>query len=269
MIETNTKNINDFLLGKIIEDLDLKYSRDMELPDGYSYGYYKDEILFVAFNRRDLFLTDAFLESLSKENKDFLLFENLKRPIKVKDHQKFKTIGDVILNDSYIYINEPSNLSQKKVAETLMHFDEVVFNDLMKEHHCFNINELKTGSRKDALKLLGLSPIVISLTKYESPYSENTLYSLYPKFVIAKKEDLKNILNNNMHDSFHGIFLDKEFLSYDYNNVTYVSRSEIMNQGDGYTDCTLPSDGSVYFEHVLLKYENLYLVCSLSVWFNK
>lgn len=113
--------------------------------------------------------------------------------------------------------------------------------------------------------------------QYEDPNYGYKHYALVPVMAYIKKEcadKYKEILSSDLSNfAFNVIFDDDkdDFFRENLCNIdNYTNHSSIITLlGAGYTDCTLPSDGSLSTEFITLQFEDFYLVCLTHIWFNK
>lgn len=128
-----------------------------------------------------------------------------------------------------------------------------------------------------ATELLNIDVTYLEQFKYEDPNYGYEHYALVPVMAYIKPEHAekyKEILRNDLSSFAFSVVFEEDkddFFRKNLCNIdNYVNSSSIVPLlGAGYTDCTLPSDGSLSTEFVTLQFEDFYLVCLTHIWFNK
>lgn len=155
---------------------------------------------------------------------------------------------------------------------------EETFKDFMKKGYAtLPISFIRTNFN-NALEYLNIDPDFFEQFKYECPFIRgNTFYGVVPVLAFIEPKKVKDVFEvlgtklgfferdmateSNIKDSFFESTVKPDVL---INNPKHVYRI-----GHGYTDCTLPSDGSTDKQLMLLSYGDLQLLVEVRVWFNQ
>lgn len=236
---------------------------------------FEEETIGILSHRDDYcFLNDEGLKLA--EEKGYLGFVfDLKEPI--KQAKPVKTYGDFYLDGSPAW--DDKRLDVKTWKHLLKKYDndktlqEMIDKDIVILPLSFVSNDPFV-----ALERINIDPSLFKTMKYDCPFIDgNSFYSALPVAAFIKpeyKDDIlaiqgrklnfyhKDMINmKNIKDSFFVGSAHPEALR---------SRSDhVFRLGHGYTDCTLPSDGSTDTELMLIEYEHAYLLVDVRFWYNQ
>lgn len=118
--------------------------------------------------------------------------------------------------------------------------------------------------------------IDISMSKdfeYRCPFSNNVYYWCVPYFMVVRRNDAIhyapiNIISSDSYE--YDLAWQTHLWKSSIGDIRYIPPTIQAFLGHGYTEGTLPSDGSAELNHVLIELNNGdALLCLCWIWYNK
>lgn len=186
---------------------------------------------------------------------------------------KQKIFGDLFNNGSPDWRDDNKDI--KLIKSQFGKFTENLHEKFCNDYFAFPITNIGRHMIK-AVKELNVDISYFDKFKYNDPYYGYEHSALVPVMAFIKpehKEKYRKILSSSVSSHTLDIVFDKEetFFREGFEDIDFHSENPHVKMllGAGYTDCTLPSDGSVNAEYVTLTFDDFYLICLAQIWFNK
>lgn len=194
------------------------------------------------------------------------------RPIVLEKENQMNISGDIFQNGSPDW-RDTSNIRMVKSQFGI--FEKDMHNEYCKKYYPLPLTHINRNVL-NAVKELNVDVKYFKQFNYTDPYYQFKHCALVPFYAYIKPEvedKYKSILSSVLRSTSIDILFDKNagdlFRSNIENLDIYINTPHVsVLLGAGYTDGTLPSDGSLSTEFVKLEFEDFYLICLCHFWYN-
>lgn len=182
--------------------------------------------------------------------------------------------GDVIYKGTPCF-NENSAI-YKKIAKEFGKYSEGIHKQLCNDMIPIPLTHINPNVFKAAAEL-NIDELYFEQFRYKDPYYDYKHYGLVPVIAFLRPENgqkYQSILKESLSSFSSAVIFDNDKDDIFFQNLCkmdtlFNNKSITIPLGGGYTECTLPSDGDVSTQAVLLKFEDFHLVCMTHFWLNK
>ena len=171
------------------------------------------------------------------------------KPLHKETKEKFDDIGDLLFGETLIVKVPEINKERDKFLMLMSYFRPIPWQTL----RCFGVDVEE----------------LTALLEYSCPFTENKYYWFVPTCILVRSKVGTRAYRQGMFkESVYDYLFDLE--SYSDDNTFSLSQVQVALLGHGYTDGTLPHDGSCYKKQAAIALDNGdYLLGWSWVWFNK